>query len=108
MEQLPEDIQLDILSYLNRQDLCTLCQVNTRWQELAKSNKLWKEIYLKDFDKAHKVPTRGSWFEQYRHTHNQIVKLIETETSFNVSFIVNLNYMFKDLYRVISNIIKPC
>ncbi|XP_067880465.1 F-box/LRR-repeat protein 5 isoform X2 [Heterodontus francisci] len=44
VSQLPPEVLLKILGYLNPRELCRSCQVNTRWSRLARTAALWRHL----------------------------------------------------------------
>lgn len=46
IEQLPDNIILEILSYLSVKDLCISGQVSRRWRRIARDNSLWRHVDL--------------------------------------------------------------
>uniref|UniRef100_A0A1I8H376 F-box domain-containing protein n=1 Tax=Macrostomum lignano TaxID=282301 RepID=A0A1I8H376_9PLAT len=41
---LPSKLALRVFSYLSHKDLCLICQVCSRWRELAYDTRLWKNV----------------------------------------------------------------
>lgn len=46
IEQLPDNIILEILSYLSVKDLCISGRVSRRWRRIARDNSLWRHVDL--------------------------------------------------------------
>uniref|UniRef100_A0A1I8GI14 F-box domain-containing protein n=1 Tax=Macrostomum lignano TaxID=282301 RepID=A0A1I8GI14_9PLAT len=44
---LPSKLALRVFSYLSHKDLCLICQVCSRWRELAYDTRLWKNVRLR-------------------------------------------------------------
>ncbi|XP_078064681.1 F-box/LRR-repeat protein 5-like, partial [Mustelus asterias] len=55
VSQLPPEVLLKILGYLNPRELCRSCQVNTRWSVLARTGALWRHLYPISW-------VRGDWY----------------------------------------------
>ncbi|CAJ0907106.1 12057_t:CDS:2 [Entrophospora sp. SA101] len=50
-KDLPQEVSLQILSYLDAISLCKAAQVSKKWQELADDNAVWKRICMQHIDK---------------------------------------------------------
>ncbi|CZR57132.1 related to cell division control protein CDC4 [Phialocephala subalpina] len=49
LDQLPTELSLHILSFLDHKDLCRAAQVSKRWRDITDSNETgWKELFDKD------------------------------------------------------------
>ncbi|XP_041035589.1 F-box/LRR-repeat protein 5 isoform X2 [Carcharodon carcharias] len=55
VSQLPPEVLLKVLGYLNPRELCRARQVNTRWSRLAGSGALWRHLYPISW-------VRGNWY----------------------------------------------
>ena len=47
LENLPDEMLLNIMTYLSPTDILSMSCVNSRWFSLANDNSLWHEMYLK-------------------------------------------------------------
>jgi hypothetical protein len=56
---IPNEISVEILSYLNQQELTGASKVNKQWKVLADTDSLWNELYLRDNLK--KAFTKKDW-----------------------------------------------
>jgi len=66
----PPEIKLFILSFLDVKSLCTFACVNWRFNLLAETDVLWKELYLRKF-LVHKESEeiQGSWKSAFKHEY---------------------------------------
>lgn len=63
---LPRDVQLDILSNLEREDLLRSCHVNREWGEICRDERLWKRLVVRDFGIRQKIIGRdNTWYSTY-------------------------------------------
>jgi len=61
---LPEELLLRILSYLSSKELCLLSQVNHKLYTLCAHDRIWKELFVRDFTKGScnaKSSDSGPW-----------------------------------------------
>lgn len=58
LDNLPFDIQLNILNRLDYQDLDSLGQVNKRLSAISNDNQFWKDKLVRDFTKWKKISSR--------------------------------------------------
>lgn len=58
LDNLPFDIQLNILNRLNYQDLDSLGQVNKRLSAISNDNQFWKDRLVRDLTKWKKISSR--------------------------------------------------
>jgi hypothetical protein len=65
IQRFPVETQMEILSYLPRDELLNLCQVNNLWKNLCKNELLWKKLYQQDFFQNKHYSTL-SWYDNYR------------------------------------------
>jgi hypothetical protein len=75
IQNLSLEIQLEILSRLNRGDLLNLCQVNTLWENICRDELLWKILVLQDFGDTNKFG--NSWYDIYKTEYNKIRIFVE-------------------------------
>eukprot|EP01080_Neovahlkampfia_damariscottae_P009806 gene9806-2131_t len=69
-----DDIQLEILSFLDPNFLCALRSVNKTYKKLAENDDLWLNITNKKFGKNSQLVSRipdKSWFSTYSHYKKQ-------------------------------------
>jgi hypothetical protein len=65
---LPTEILVDVFSYLEQEDLKKAALVSKEWNELQKTDELWKRHCLKFMKNAE--PLRGSWKERFKVINN--------------------------------------
>lgn len=49
MEELPREILLIVLGYLNPSSLCLLCQTNSFFRQITSEDVLWKKLYKQEW-----------------------------------------------------------
>lgn len=69
----PPEIQLNILSELDRRSLINMCQTNKYWNNICKYDTLWNNLICKDFGWCH-----GGNYQKYIMFHSVISELIAT------------------------------
>jgi hypothetical protein len=100
IQNLPLEIQLEILSKLNRRDLLHLCQVNTSWRNICKDELLWKILVFQDFGDINKLG--NSWYDTYKNQYNKFTIFVNTLLT-KYSFIGSKNLLIKLLISYIKN-----
>lgn len=86
IDELPYDIQLEILKKLNFKDLITLCQVSHKLNAIANDNVLWKIKLMMDMHKWRMIESK-SWPKdlQFKPNQKKITILDDLEES-DISF----------------------
>jgi hypothetical protein len=69
IQGLPIETQVEILSYLPREELLNLCEVNRLWNNLCRNELLWKSLYLIDF-LPNKYISDENWYKNYKYLYN--------------------------------------
>ncbi|KAL3852519.1 hypothetical protein ACJMK2_016147 [Sinanodonta woodiana] len=64
IEELPDEVLLNIFSYLNPQDLCRSAQVCRNWNKLAFHGSFWKQIFPVQWSKGHWDYHLGDYVEE--------------------------------------------
>src|SRR5690606_35672894 len=62
-----DDILLEIISYLSVTELCGICLVNNKFNNLCNSNRLWYKIYVKHFNLKDKYSDNINWKDKYKN-----------------------------------------
>ncbi|KAK3587105.1 hypothetical protein CHS0354_023558 [Potamilus streckersoni] len=70
IEQLPDEVLLNIFSYLNPQDLCRSAQVCRNWNKLAFHGSFWKNLYPVQWAKGHWDYHLGDYVEEEEEEEN--------------------------------------
>uniref|UniRef100_A0A158R500 F-box domain-containing protein n=1 Tax=Syphacia muris TaxID=451379 RepID=A0A158R500_9BILA len=80
-DQLPSELLLMIMSYMDAKDLFRLGKVNYHWRRVSEDNCLWKRLFIRDYEvpKATRLKIGKSWVEEYKILNfNSPLKLYES------------------------------
>jgi len=77
LDLLPEEIVLDILSFLTPQELAVVAQTNSFLQALCSNNQLWKQVCRRDFsdEELEGNDVRGSTVKDWRQCYKNMLAL---------------------------------
>ncbi len=82
LSKLPEDIMVNIVTYLDLQSIAHLSQVNRHLREVCNSNPLWKQLFL-----------------VHQGSSNEEVQALATEVGWKEVFYMNKLQLQKELSR---------
>lgn len=53
--RIPEPVLIDVLNYLSARAILNVGQCCRRWNDISKTNYLWKKIFRRDFQSDRKI-----------------------------------------------------
>lgn len=71
LTNLPDELKLGVLSYLNRRDLLNACVVNTELS-ICKDDILWRDLVKRDFGD---VPLQRTWYNTYAINYQNLATI---------------------------------
>ncbi|VDD86234.1 unnamed protein product [Enterobius vermicularis] len=65
---LPSELLLLIMSYMEAKDLARLADVNYHWRRVSEDDTLWKPLLIRDYElpKSTKIKNNRSWIDEYK------------------------------------------
>ena len=74
-ELVPEELLLQIFSYLPYQEICKAGLVCSKWWKVGKDDILWRKILRKDFQLKESVGVRQNCWRQYQRMIDECPKV---------------------------------
>ena len=109
MEHLPIELKYQFVLKTGYPGLVSLCQTNQEFAEICRDQRLWRELYQRDFGKVVGLGTIIDWRKYYLEKYNSIDRFLTRAIQYHLAIhskYANLPLIRQNLTQVIRDFIQ--
>lgn len=106
MERLPRDLDLEIFYKLNWPDNVKLCQIEKKWVKICNNQKIWKNVFERDFGYSPKdKDIKSEYIKTWNLISDEADYLVKNRLEINPKY-ANLKAIKQDLMSLFISYIR--